>query len=103
MVTRDQQVPLAGRYLVHVVCDLHDALLGVAQVEVLVPVLQRDGDGEGSPEEERRGRQRGVPAFWQGTGFLPVPPSTHQRVIRNDEELHVFHGPPGISLRLQER
>lgn len=74
VVTRDQQVPLAGHYLVHVVCDLHDALLGVAQVEVLVPVLQRDGDGEGSPEEERGGRQKGVPAFWQGTGFLPVPP-----------------------------
>lgn len=71
VVTRDQQVLLAGHYLVHIVCDLHDALLGVAQVEVLVPVLQRDRDGEGSPEEEKGGRQRGVLAFRQGTRFLP--------------------------------
>jgi len=65
------QIPLARCYLVHVVCDLHDALLGVAQVEVLVPVLQRDGDGEGSPEEKQGERQRGVLAFRQGTRFLP--------------------------------
>lgn len=76
MVTRDLQVPLTGRYLVHVVCDLHDALLGVAQVEVLVPVLQRDGDGEESPEEKQGWRHKGVLAFQQRTRFLPPPALT---------------------------
>lgn len=56
VVTRDQQVSLIGHYLVHIVCNLHDALLGVAQVEVLVPVLQRDRDRQGSPDEEQGGR-----------------------------------------------
>lgn len=69
MVTRDLQVPLTGSYLVHIVCNLHDALLGVAQVEVLVPVLQRDGDGEESVEEKQGGRHRGVLAFGKGPGF----------------------------------
>lgn len=100
VVTRNQQVPLIGHYLVHIVCDLHDALLGVAQVEVLVPVLQRDRDGQGSPDEERGGRQRGVVSF---SDQVSAPHSTHQRVISNDEELHVLHGPPGISPHLQDR
>lgn len=86
--TRAWQVP----HLVHVVCDLHDALLGVAQVEVLVPVLERGGDGEGSRGKSEMEAERDL-------GFLP--PSTHQGVISNDEELHVLHGPPGISPGLQ--
>lgn len=57
MVTRDRC------YLVHVVGDLHDSLLGEAQVEVLVPELQRDGDGERSAEQEQRWIQRGTLAF----------------------------------------
>lgn len=57
MVTRDRC------YLVHVVGDLHDSLLGEAQVEVLVPELQRDGDGERSSEQEQRWIQRGILAF----------------------------------------
>lgn len=57
MVTRDRC------YLVHVVGDLHDSLLGEAQVEVLVPELQRDGDGERSAEQEQRWIQRGILAF----------------------------------------
>ncbi len=52
VVTRDRC------YLVHVVGDLHDSLLGEAQVEVLVPELQRDGDGERSSEQEQRWIQK---------------------------------------------
>lgn len=73
LVPGEQQVLLTNHYLVHVVGDLHDALLGVAQVEVLVPVLQRDGDGEGSPEEEQGGRQRGN---CHGITFLLPTPLT---------------------------
>lgn len=51
MVTGDR------RYLVHVVCNLHDSLLGEAQVEVLVPELRRGGDGGRSAEQEQ-GREQ---------------------------------------------
>lgn len=96
-------VPLTGRYLVHVVCDLHNALLGHAEVEVLVPVLQRDGDGEGSPEEEQGGRETEKGPCFSAGDQVSAPCGAHQCVISNNEQLHVLHGPPGISLHLRDR
>lgn len=64
MVTGDQ------RYLVHIVCNLHDSLLGEAQVEVLVPELRRGGDGGRSAEQEQGREQSRLLFFLQGTTFL---------------------------------
>lgn len=48
------------------------------------------------------GKGHGVNPGWSQRGILVFcPPSTHQGVISNDEELHVLHGPPGISPGLQ--
>lgn len=64
MVTGDR------RYLVHVVCNLHDSLLGEAQVEVLVPELRKGGDGGRSAEQEQGREQSRLLFFLQGTTFL---------------------------------
>lgn len=59
MVTGDR------RYLVHVVCNLHDSLLGEAQVEVLVPELRRGGDGGRSAEQEQGREQSRLLVFFR--------------------------------------
>lgn len=62
----------------------------------------REMDGEGSPEEEKGGETVRGPGFLAGDQDS-APRGAHQGVISNNEELHVLHGPPSISLHLQDR